>query len=101
MNEEFADTTVKRIATFQPLTSYWETDAAPDWSIDFKPGEYERLESWYANGHGFGDMRFDPFVPFMKKLRPDALKRYRLYLDSVGRGFGLASRTNAVIPLAL
>jgi hypothetical protein len=93
--------TGKEIATDQPMTSYWETDAPPDWSIDFKEGEYERLEAWYSKGHGFGDMRFDPFVPFMDKLRPDTLKRYRLYNDTVGRGYGLREPTRAIIPLAL
>jgi hypothetical protein len=83
------------------MSSFWETDAPPDWSIEFKPGEYGRLAQWYANGHGFGDLRFDPFVPFMHKLRPDALKRYRLYNDSVGRGYALEEPTRAIIPLAL
>jgi hypothetical protein len=50
---------------------------------------------------GFGDMRFDPYVPFMHKLRPDALKRYRLYNESVGRGYGLRQPTRAINPLAL
>jgi hypothetical protein len=89
------------IATDEPMSSFWESDASPDWSVDFGPGEYERLAAWYARGHGFGDLRFDPFVPFMHKLRPDALKRYRLYNDSAGRGYGLKEHTRAIIPLAL
>ena len=91
----------KEVATDQSLTSYWETAAPPDWSVDFKEGEWEKLEAWYSKGHGLGDMRFDPFAPLMHKLRPDSLKRYRLYLDSVGRGYGLNEPMRAIMPLAL
>jgi hypothetical protein len=89
------------IATDLPQSAFWDTDIPPDWSTEFKPGEYEKLAAWYANGHGFGDLHFDPFVPFAKKLRPDTLKRYRLFLDAVGRGYGLDDRVRAIIPLAL
>jgi hypothetical protein len=44
----------KEIATDQPMPSYWEAGVPPDWSIEFKSGDDERLEASYANRRGFG-----------------------------------------------
>jgi hypothetical protein len=91
----------KLIATDRSMADYWETAAPPDWSTDFAEGEWARLLAWYSTGHGYGDMRFDPFIPLMHHLRPDAVKRYRLVLDSVCRGYGLAQPMRAIMPLLL
>ena len=91
----------KKIASDQSMADYWDTDAPPDWSVGFKEGEWDKLLAWYSTGHGFDDMRFDSFIPLMYKLRPDTLKRYRLVLDSVCRGYGLKEPMRAVMPLLL
>ena len=91
----------KKIASDQSMADYWETDAPPDWSVGFKEGEWEKLLAWYSTGHGFDDMRFDSFIPLMYKLRPDTLKRYRLVLDSVCRGYGLKEPMRAIMQHAL
>ncbi len=91
----------KEIASDQSMGKYWETTAPPDWSVEFKEGEWEKLEAWYSKGHGFGSMKLDRFAPMMYKLRPDTVKRYRLYLDSVGRGYPLRQPTRAIVPLAM
>lgn len=89
------------MATNDAMRSFWDTAAPPDWSTEFKGDEWERLQAWYSRGHGLGNMNLDRFATFMYDLRPDALKRYRLYVDVAARGYSLTEPTRAIVPLSL
>jgi hypothetical protein len=58
-----------------------------DWSTDFSEEEWSQLASYYSLGSGNLDLF--RFAPFMYALRPDALKRYRLWVNTVTNGVGL------------
>jgi hypothetical protein len=61
------------------------------WSPVLTPTEWAGVRRRYDDLLGAG--RLDDlfrFVPFMYGIRPDALKRYRLFVDTVTQGEGLA-----------
>ena len=60
-----------------------------DWSTSFSEEEYEQLLVHYKFLGGQGVVDRFRFVPFMFNLRPDALKRYRLVVNSGTEGIGL------------
>jgi hypothetical protein len=60
------------------------------WSTDLSASEWSQIRAGYDRLLGPG--RLDDlfrFVPFMHRIRPDALKRYRLFIDTVTQGGGL------------
>jgi hypothetical protein len=85
----------------RPMTGSPDKNIRLDWSVEFTSDEWEKLAAKYSNGHGLGDMRFVPFIPMFYKLRPDALKRYKLYGATVEHGVGLSRPMNTIIPLAM
>jgi hypothetical protein len=60
------------------------------WSTTLTENEWQRMRHQYDEllGPGEVDDLFS-FVPFMHDVRPDALKRYRLFVDTVTQGIGL------------
>lgn len=69
------------------------TESRPlDWTTEFGEGQWEALQNHYASGHsaGMGNIEeLDKFVLFAHHIAPDALKRYRLWVDTVSPGRGL------------
>jgi hypothetical protein len=66
-------------------------DAEAVWNTQLSPSDWLRIRQEYDEllGAGRVDELF-PFVPFMHRIRPDALKRYRLFIDTVTQGRGLS-----------
>ena len=65
-----------------------------DWTTAFSEGQWEALQERYASGHSAGMTSIedlDKFVLFAHDIAPDALKRYRLWVDTVAFGRGLES----------
>lgn len=61
-----------------------------DWSTTFTEGEYDGILSTYAGLLGGGDVReLFWFVPTLHDHAPEALKRYRLWINAVTMGRGL------------
>jgi len=60
-----------------------------DWSAEFTPAEYDRILAHYTWMGGPDAADRYRFVRFMQKYRPDALKRWRLVVNSVTEGLGL------------
>jgi alkylhydroperoxidase/carboxymuconolactone decarboxylase family protein YurZ len=61
------------------------------WSTELTPSDWLGIREGYDRLLGPG--RLDDlfrFVPFMHQIRPDALKRYRLFVDTVTQGGGLS-----------
>jgi hypothetical protein len=90
----------KEIATDQPMPSYWEADVPPDWSIELKSGDDERLEASYANRRGFGDIRFDPLVgtPTQCRVGDPQLKADPPAAPFGGRSLSLKSAAQSLTP---
>jgi alkylhydroperoxidase/carboxymuconolactone decarboxylase family protein YurZ len=66
------------------------TAEAAAWGTSVTPDEWAAIREGYDRLMGPG--RLDDifqFVPFMYRIRPDALKRYRLFVDTVTQGRGL------------
>jgi len=64
--------------------------AGAEWSTSLTPDEWAGIREVYDRL--MGPDRLDElfrFVPFMHRVRPDALKRYRLFVDTVTQGRGL------------
>ncbi|MDX6438421.1 MAG: hypothetical protein QOF45_1004 [Gaiellaceae bacterium] len=59
--------------------------------------EAARLLDWYAKSHGDGSIALTPFVPFLIKHRPGALKRYRAYPQAIHETSGLPQAAIALI----
>jgi len=59
-----------------------------DWSTESTEADYEAIVGHYNYLGGSVMSRFR-FVPVMQSVRPDALKRYRLIVNSVTDGVGL------------
>lgn len=53
-----------------------------DWAIDFEPAEWDELTRYYQRGTGQDTWDGLRFIPMMYRLRPSALKRYRLAIDA-------------------
>lgn len=53
-----------------------------DWSIDFGPAEWDELTGYYRRGTGQATLDGLGFIPMMYRLRPSAVKRYRLAIDA-------------------
>lgn len=67
-------------------------DTGQDWSTDnFTEAEWQAVAKWYVDTHGIGSLDLVKFIPFMLGLRPDALKRYRRWVEIVPAGVGLAN----------
>jgi hypothetical protein len=61
-----------------------------DWSTQLEQGEWEGIKEQYDRLMGPGQVEeLFRFVPFMHDVRPDALKRYRLFVNTVTQGIGL------------
>ncbi|WP_214109386.1 hypothetical protein [Acrocarpospora catenulata] len=62
-------------------------DTGQDWTSEgFTQDEYEAMAEWYATTHGEGNLDLCAFLPYMLDLRPDALKRYRHWVEYVPAG---------------
>lgn len=81
------------------MTTRRPEDSPLDWSVDLDPQELQRLVGAYADTHGGSTL--NRFVSFMAKLRPDAFKRYRLWVETVPRGRGLQTRGSFIQPLLI
>jgi hypothetical protein len=53
-----------------------------DWTTEFGEREWEGLAGYYMSGSGQPTLDGQRFIPLMYRLRPDALKRYRLAIDA-------------------
>lgn len=61
-----------------------------DWSTELTQREWEGIKEQYDRLMGPEQVEeLFRFVPFMHDVRPDALKRYRLYVNTVTQGIGL------------
>jgi hypothetical protein len=61
------------------------------WSTNLSDAEWRRVRQQYDDLLGPGELdELFRFVPFMREIRPDALKRYRLCVDTATQGTGLA-----------
>jgi hypothetical protein len=61
-----------------------------DWSTQLTQSEWESIKGQYDALLGPGEVEeLFRFVPFMHAVRPDALKRYRLWVNAVTQGIGL------------
>ena len=57
------------------------------WSPVLTNGEWQEIRDGYDRLLGPGEVdELFRFVPFMHEVRPDALKRYRLFIDTVTQG---------------
>lgn len=64
-----------------------------DWSTEFAVGEWDALQAQYAALMGEGEVdRLFKFVPFMGRHAPEALKRYRLQVNTATQGVGLVDQ---------
>ena len=62
-------------------------ETSQDWNSDtFTEAEYTAMADWYADIHGEGNLDLCQFIPYMLGLRPDALKRYRHWVEYVPGG---------------
>ena len=58
-----------------------------DWdNPDLTQEEYAAMAEWYANVHGEGNLDLNKFLPYYMTLRPDALKKYRRWVEYVPAG---------------
>ena len=77
--------------TDRPAEGYaHQFDTGQDYSsAEITDAEWQGMQKWYADLHGTGDLDLVKFLPFMKGLRPDALKLYRRWVETVPAGVGL------------
>ena len=57
-----------------------------DWKAmgdDIGPEDRERIERWYKEYHGEGDLALAPFIPFWLNNAPGVLFRYRRWVESM------------------
>jgi len=73
----------------KPIKRSPQSNAKLDWGTEFPQSEYDNLVKQYGAFGGSEVMNRFRFVPFMYQLRPDALKRYRLWVNAVTGGVGL------------
>jgi hypothetical protein len=60
------------------------------WSTVLTEPEWQQVRDQYDRLLGPGELEeLFRFVPFLHDVRPDALKRYRLFVDTVTQGIGL------------
>lgn len=62
-----------------------------DWRREMAPAEWDRIAANYRELLGETGYGHFEFVPFMAQLQPEALMRYRLWVDVVTNGVGFAN----------
>jgi hypothetical protein len=66
--------------------------SALDWSTEFRDGQWSQVVAGYKDLLGDGGLELVQFIPSMYELRPDTVKRYRLWVRTVTGGVGLGSQ---------
>jgi hypothetical protein len=80
--------------TQEPGRKHW-MDTGQDWTSDsFTEDEYKAMADWYATVHGEGNLDLTQFIPFMLNLRPDSLKLYRRWVETVPAGRSVENGIN-------
>lgn len=68
-----------------------------DRSATLSPEEAKRLEAWYSDLHGTGDLDLVPFVTFLMKHRPDILKHHRFVAEAKNKAQHIGLLANVVL----
>ena len=59
--------------------------------------EARRLEAWYSDLHGTGDLDLVPFVTFLMKHRPDILKHHRFVAEAKNKAQHIGLLANVML----
>lgn len=71
-----------------------------DWdSPELSQAEYDAMAEWYSTVHGEGNLDLNKFLPYMMSLRPDALKKYRRWVEIAAAGRDLPDGIHDPAPL--
>ena len=68
-----------------------------DRTTTLSPDEAKRLEAWYSDLHGTGDLDLVPFVTFLMKHRPDILKHHRFVAEAKNKAQHIGLLANVVL----
>jgi alkylhydroperoxidase/carboxymuconolactone decarboxylase family protein YurZ len=78
-----------------------EIGRALDWTTELTAEDWDALVTHYNKTHGIGNLELVRFLPFMRELKPDSVKRYLLWSKTVPSGLGLVHPLPAVPVMAL